>query len=128
MGGRGPMRPIRGAEEIGYLTRYAHELWPQLAGVGWRHGWNSRLAMTEDHWPHVHEPAENALVYLGCNGRGVALGTAMGEQLANRLLQGRSFDLDMPIVSMKPIRFHGFWPLAVRAVVMHGQICDRLGI
>ncbi|GGF43108.1 oxidoreductase [Aliidongia dinghuensis] len=128
MGGRGPMRPIARPDQIAYLTRYAVRLWPELTGVSWRYGWNSRLAMTKDHWPHIHEPAEDALAYLGCNGRGVALATAMGRQLANRLIQGRAFDLDMPVVSMKPIRFHEFWPLGVRAVVMHGRICDRLGL
>ncbi len=128
MGGRGPMRPIARPEQIAYLTRYAVRLWPDLAGIPWRYGWNSRLAITKDHWPHLHEPAETALAYLGCNGRGVALATAMGRQLAHRLIHGRSFEPDLPVVSMKPIRFHGLWPLGVRATVMHGRICDRLGI
>jgi glycine/D-amino acid oxidase-like deaminating enzyme len=128
MGGRGPMRPVTRLDQIAYLTRYAVRLWPQLADIAWRYAWNSQLAMTKDHWPHIHEPAENALAYLGCNGRGVALATAMGRQLANRLIHGRAFDLDMPVVSMKPIRFHDLWPLGVRAAVLHGRICDRLGL
>src|SRR5579859_2158494 len=128
MGGRGPMRPITRPDQIAYLTRYAARLWPALEAIPWRYGWNSQLAMTKDHWPHIHEPAENALAYLGCNGRGVALGTAMGRQLANRLIHGRAFNLDMPVLSMKPIRFHNLWPLGVRAAVMHGLICDRLGL
>ena len=61
MGGRGPMRWIRSASDIGYLTRYAERLWPRLKGVTWTHGWNSRLAITADHYPHVHEPAEDLL-------------------------------------------------------------------
>lgn len=128
MGGRGPMAPVQRPDQIAYLTQYAERLWPALAGVPWRFGWNSQLAMTKDHWPHIHEPAEHALAYLGCNGRGVALGTAMGRQLANRLIHGHAFDLDMPVVSMKPIRFHDLWPLGVRAAVLHGRICDRLGL
>ena len=128
MGGRGPMRPVQRPDQIAYLTQYAERLWPALTGISWRYGWNSQLAMTKDHWPHIHEPAENALAFLGCNGRGVALGTAMGRQLANRLIHGSAFDLDMPIVSLKPIRFHDLWPLGVHAAVMHGRICDRLGL
>jgi glycine/D-amino acid oxidase-like deaminating enzyme len=76
MGGRGPMQWIRDPSAVAYLMRYAVRLWPTLRGVSWTHGWNSRLAMTADHYPHVHEPAPGALVYLGCNGRGVALATA----------------------------------------------------
>ncbi|GAU86957.1 FAD-binding oxidoreductase [Bosea sp. BIWAKO-01] len=128
MGGRGPMRSIAAPQDISYLTDYAGRLWPELAGQRWTHGWNSRLAMTQDHWPHLHEPAENALIYLGCNGRGVALGTAIAEQLAARLLKGNQAQLDLPVVSPKPIRFHGLWPLAVRSVVLHGRIMDRMGL
>jgi glycine/D-amino acid oxidase-like deaminating enzyme len=128
MGGRGPMRPVETPGTLSYLTRYAERLWPGLAGTGWTHGWNSRLAMTQDHWPHVHEPTGNALIFLGCNGRGVALGTAMGQQLASRLLHGASFEMAMPITSPKTTSFHGLWPLAVMSVVLHGRICDRLGL
>jgi glycine/D-amino acid oxidase-like deaminating enzyme len=63
--------------------RYAVRLWPVLRGIRWTHGWSSRLAMTADHHPHVHEPGPGALVYLRCNGRGVALATAMGSNWQN---------------------------------------------
>jgi glycine/D-amino acid oxidase-like deaminating enzyme len=128
MGGRGPMHSIAGPGGIRYLTAYAQRLWPQLAGTAWTHGWNSRLAITRDHWPHVHEPAGNVLVYLGCNGRGVALATAMGSQLANRLLRGGACAMDMPVSTMKTIRFHVLWPIAVASAVVHGRIRDRLGL
>jgi glycine/D-amino acid oxidase-like deaminating enzyme len=128
MGGRGPMHWISNPSAVAYLLRYAIRLWPALRGVGWTHGWNSRLAMTADHYPHVHEPGPGALVYLGCNGRGVALATAMGQQLAKRLIGGETAEIDMPITSIKPIRFHSLWPLAVRSVVLQGRIRDRLGL
>ena len=128
MGGRGPMRWIRGPSDISYLIRYAERLWPQLKGVSWTHIWNSRLAITADHYPHVHEPAENLLVSLGCNGRGVALSTAMGGQLARRLIGGKSAAIDMPITGIKPIALHALWPVAVTATVLAGRARDRLGI
>jgi glycine/D-amino acid oxidase-like deaminating enzyme len=128
MGGRGPMRLITAPQDVSYLIDYAKHLWPELAGQRWTHGWNSRLAVTQDHWPHLHEPAENALIYLGCNGRGIALGTAIAEQLAARLLMGSQAQLDQPVVSLRPIRFHRLWPLAVRSVVLHGRIMDRMGL
>ena len=128
MGGRGPMRWIRSASDIGYLTRYAERLWPRLKGVTWTHGWNSRLAITADHYPHVHEPAEDLLVSLGCNGRGVALSTAIGAQLARRLMGGQAAEIDMPISRIKPIALHAFWPLAVRGAVLAGRVRDRLGL
>jgi glycine/D-amino acid oxidase-like deaminating enzyme len=128
MGGRGPMQWIRDPAAVGYLMRYAGRLWPALGPVRWTHGWNSRLAMTADHFPHVHEPGSGALVYLGCNGRGVALATAMGKQLARRLSGGEAAQIDMPVTTQKPIRFHALWPVAVRSVVLYGRIRDRLGL
>lgn len=128
MGGRGPMRWIKDASDIAYLTRYAEQLWPQLKGVTWTHGWNSRLAITPDHYPHVHEPADHLLVSLGCNGRGVALSTAMGAQLARRLNGGESAEIDMPVTGIKPMAMHAFWPIAVSGAVFAGRVRDRLGI
>jgi glycine/D-amino acid oxidase-like deaminating enzyme len=85
------------------------------------------LAMTADHYPHIHEPAAGVLICLGYNGRGVAMGTAMGAQLARRIMNP-SAQFDMPITDMKSIRFHALWPLAVRAVIVHGRVSDFLGI
>jgi glycine/D-amino acid oxidase-like deaminating enzyme len=128
MGGRGPMRWIKDPSDAAYLMRYAVRLWPMLAGVRWTHGWNSRLAMTADHYPHVHEPGPGALVYLGCNGRGVALASAMGQPLARRLIAGEAAEIELPITTIKPIRLHALWPVAVRSVVLYGRIRDRLGL
>jgi glycine/D-amino acid oxidase-like deaminating enzyme len=128
MGGRGPMRWIRKPTDVSYFIRYAERLWPQLKGVAWTHGWNSRLAITADHYPHVHEPAENMLISLGCNGRGVALSTAMGAQLARRLIGGNKAEIDMPVTGIKPIAMHAFWPVGVTAAVLAGRVRDRLGM
>ena len=128
MGGRGPMQWIMDPSAVAYLMRYAIGLWPALRGIGWTHGWNSRLAITADHYPHVHEPGPGVLAYLGCNGRGVALASAMGQQLAKRLIGGAATGIDMPITSLRPIPLHAFWPVAVKSAVVYGRIRDRLGL
>lgn len=128
MGGRGPMHWIKSPTDISYLIRYAERLWPRIKGTAWTHGWNSRLAITKDHYPHVHAPAENVLVSLGCNGRGVALSTAMGAQLARRLIGGDKAEIDMPILPIKPIPLHALWPVAVTATVLTGRVRDKFGI
>ena len=68
------------------------------------------------------------LVYLGCNGRGVALASAMGQQLARRLIGGEAAEIELPVTAIKPIRFHALWPVAVKSVVLYGRIRDRLGL
>ena len=127
IGGRGPMREIAKAAAVPHLLGYAHTLWPELRQVPWTHAWGGRLAMTTDQYPHIHEPAPGVISCLGYNGRGVALSTAMGVQIAQRLLNP-SAPFDMPISPMRTIPFHRFWPAAVAAAIARGRLTDTLGI
>jgi glycine/D-amino acid oxidase-like deaminating enzyme len=128
MGGRSVQRDVTAPETLRYLTRYASRLWPVLRDVRWTHGWSGRLAYTPDHYPHIHEPDDGVLVCLGYNGRGVAMSSAMGPQLARRALGGRAADIDMPITSIKEIPFHALWRSGVAARVTYGRIRDLLGL
>ena len=128
MGGRSVQRDIGEPRELGYLVGYACRLWPALRGIGWTHAWSGQLAITRDHYPHVHEPHDDVLVCLGYNGRGVAMSTAMGPQLAKRTLGGAEAEIDMPITGMKPIPFHGLWKSAVAARIAYGRIRDSLHV
>ncbi len=125
MGGRSHQRDIGEPHELQYLIDYAVRLWPALRDARWTHGWSGQLAITPDHYPHVHEPDESVLVCLGYNGRGVAMSTAMGPQLARRVQGG---DIDMPITTLKEIPFHGLWRSAVKARIVYGRIRDYLGL
>ncbi len=126
IGGRGPMREIDSTGAIPHLTAYARELWPILDGVRWTHAWGGRLAMTRDHYPHVHEPQPGVLVCLGYNGRGVAMATAMGSLLARRITRPE-LPFDMPVTDMKTIALHPFWPAGVKAAILYGRMTDYLG-
>ena len=119
IGGRGPMREIAEVAAIRHLTHYARQLWPVLDGIEWTHAWGGRLAMTRDHYPHVHAPAAGVLICLGYNGRGVAMATAMGAALARRIVQPRE-PFDLPLTDLKPIPMHALWPLAVKAAILTG--------
>jgi glycine/D-amino acid oxidase-like deaminating enzyme len=127
IGGRGPMREISSVGAIPHLISYARRLWPCLGGVGWTHAWGGRLAMTEDHYPHIHQLDHGVLACLGYNGRGVAMSTVMGRQLARKILTP-ALPLDMPVTSLRTIGMHALWPLAVRAVIARGRIAALLGI
>jgi glycine/D-amino acid oxidase-like deaminating enzyme len=84
--------------------------------------------MTADHYPHLHEPEPDVLMALGYNGRGVALATAMGSIIARRIGGEPVETLEMPVTGIKPIPFHGFWPLAVNARLTWGRLSDRMGL
>jgi glycine/D-amino acid oxidase-like deaminating enzyme len=127
IGGRGPMHEVRATAEIAHILDYARKLWPALAPVAWTHAWGGRLAFTADHYPHIHAPAAGVWIALGYNGRGVALGTAMGRELAERVLDVRAAP-NMPVTALKPIAFHGYWPLAVPAAIQIARLRDSLGL
>ena len=124
MGGRSVQRPVTRPEELQYLIDYAVELWPALRDVAWTHGWSGQIAATTDHYPHVHEPAEGVLACLGYNGRGVAMSTAMGLELARRVIEGPKAPFNMPVTGIKEIPFHGLWKQAVQARVLYASLRD----
>jgi glycine/D-amino acid oxidase-like deaminating enzyme len=128
MGGRSPMRDGVTFDTLSWLVRYTERLWPALKGVRWSHAWNGQLAVTTDHYPHFHEPAENVLVSLGYNGRGVAMATAMGTEIARRVLGAKDGELNMPVTALREIPFHSLWKTAAAARITYGRIRDALGI
>jgi glycine/D-amino acid oxidase-like deaminating enzyme len=125
MGGRSVQRDIARPGELRYLIDYAVRLWPALHGANWTHAWSGQLAITTDHYPHVHEPHETVLTCLGYNGRGVAMSTAMGAELARRAIGG---EIPLPITRIREIPLHGLWKSAVQARVVYGRIRDGLGL
>jgi glycine/D-amino acid oxidase-like deaminating enzyme len=128
MGGRSVQRDVSGPAQLQALTGYAETLWPGLKGVRWTHGWSGQVAITQDHYPHVHEPHETVLMCLGYNGRGVAMSTAMGPELARRVMGGRAAEIAMPITAIREIPLHGFWRTGVAARVAYGRVRDMLGL
>lgn len=128
MGGRCRQRPVSQPDQMKFLERYALMLWPQLAQFKFTHGWNGQLGVTIDHYPHIHEPADGVLVCLGYNGRGVAMSTTMGPELARRVMGGKAADINMPITDLKTIPFQGLWRTGVAARIAYGRIRDYLHV
>ena len=125
-GGRGVMRSREGVAGFNSLRSYAERLWPEVRSVGWQFGWNGQLAMTADHYPHVHDLGDGRLVCLGYNGRGVAVATAIGEQLAKRLIDA-ACSLDLPVVPVKQIPLQPFWRIGAVPAIWWNQMLDYFG-
>jgi glycine/D-amino acid oxidase-like deaminating enzyme len=128
MGGRGAQRDVAGAGDLAHLVAYARKLWPAIGDARWTHGWSGQIAATADYYPHVHEPDERVLICLGYNGRGVAMSSRMGPELARRVIEGRRAQFDMPVTGIKEIPWHGLWKQAVQARVAYGRVRDALGL
>ena len=128
IGGRSVQREVTQPEELRYLSAYAARLWPGVAALRWTHGWAGRLAITTDHYPHLHEPAPGLHAALGYNGRGVAMATMMGLQLARRVAGAPSAEIDFPVTPIRTIPLHAFWRLGVEARIIVGRVQDRFGL
>ena len=94
--------------------------------MGWTQGWSGQLAVTLDQYPHWHEPETDLLAALGYNGRGVAMATLAGRELAAYLVQGGA--PLFPLSPVRPIALHGFWRAGVAARILLGRVQDRLGL
>ena len=127
IGGRSISRETSRPAHYRRLVRYAQQLFPAIKDARWTHFWNGQLAITADHYPHLHEPAPGVIAAMGYNGRGVAMATAMGREVARRILGASDAEMNMPITTLKPIPFHALWRSAVSARVAYGRIQDWLG-
>ncbi len=109
-----------------HLVRFALRLWPALATVSWTHWWNGQFALTPDSYPRLHAPERNLLIALGYSGRGVALATAVGAQLAAACSGAEVETLALPATRVPQLPFHRFWRVGVAARVAYGSLLDGL--
>ena len=78
-------------------------LWPQIGEVQFDYVWNGFIGMTTDYLPHIHRLGPGAYGWTGCNGRGVALSIALGDQLAKAVQGAPDDELALPFTEPTPI-------------------------
>lgn len=81
-------------------------LFPQIGRPAFDYVWHGLLSMTVDKLPHMHALAEGVITWVGCNGRGVALGVALGPVLADAALGVALQDLPLPLTPLAPVPAH----------------------
>ena len=114
------------AADFERVRREAVRVFPQLAGAKWRYQWGGRVAFTQDHLPHLHEPAPGLLAGLGYNGRGVAMANVMGRALAERALGKDATDLPFPVTPVRPYPVHRFTGVGIPLAIAWMGFRDRL--
>ena len=92
--------PARAAERV-------EKVFPQLGRPKFDYVWHGYVGITWDRLPHCHELAPGVLAFVGCNGRGVALATSIGTELARAMLGTKVTDLPMPFTPLEPFPAHG---------------------
>lgn len=84
------------------------ETFPQLGRVAIPYVWNGYIGMTTDCSPRILDLGPGAYGWTGCNGRGVALATALGAEFARLMLGEDPAHLALPFEAPAPIAFHSF--------------------
>jgi glycine/D-amino acid oxidase-like deaminating enzyme len=64
---------------------------------------------------------------LGCNGRGIALCTSLGQQLAGRLCDGKA-EFAYPVTALQRLPMHGLQRFYIGAGVAWYSLLDRLNV
>lgn len=125
MGGRGPFSDSPTfADGAGHRAEI-EKLFPQVGEPDLDYVWSGRVAITRDHLPHLHEVEPGVFAGVGFNGRGVAMGTLMGECLADLALGARSADMPLPVTPVRGVPFHALMRPAVSAMVAYYRHLDR---
>ncbi|MEO9874938.1 MAG: FAD-binding oxidoreductase [Anderseniella sp.] len=115
--------------EIGgfdWLQMDAERVFPQLKGANWTYKWGGRVALTDDHLPHLHEPKPGILIGLGYNGRGVAMSNVMGRVMAERILGAQADALPFPTSSIKAIPFRSVKMQGLGTAIWFMRLLDYL--
>lgn len=101
IGGPGWLRPPKSRMAMSFriLAASARRMFPQLADTRFEYRWHARDSVTADLLPHLYEPAPGIFSALGYNGRGLAIGTALGSVLSRRVLGADPASLPFPITN-----------------------------
>lgn len=122
-GGRGKLFDSVDHGQMGHLKAEAVRLYPQLGDIDWDFSWGGYVAVTREHTPRLMRLAPGAFAGLGYNGRGVAMATMMGKQLALAVL---GEDPDMEIEQLRAIPLHGLRQIGITWHLLSGAWLDRL--
>jgi glycine/D-amino acid oxidase-like deaminating enzyme len=82
-----------------WIEHSLRQVFPELHEIAFEHHWIARGAAAADLLPRLYEPEPRLLVALGFAGRGIAMGTALGCAIAERIAGGDPGALDFPLAS-----------------------------
>ena len=90
------------------------------------HAWSGMAAVAPDFLPHLVDLGPGLIAGFACNGRGIALTTAMGNVLADWATGTNPHDLPIPFAAPKAIPLHGLMKHAPNVLLPWSMLRDRL--
>lgn len=96
------------------IAERLRRVYPQIGEVRFDYSWWGYIAATADKMPHVYDLAPGVLSWTGCNGRGVALATALGRELARATNGTPLRDIAAPVETrLRTIAGHAFRSIGI---------------
>ena len=89
-----------------WARRKLYALYPQLAGLGFRHSWCGRIAITDTYLPRVANIGLRAISIYGYSGRGIGPGVLFGKCAADWVVNDNENAFPVAITSDRPTLRH----------------------
>jgi glycine/D-amino acid oxidase-like deaminating enzyme len=90
------------------------------------YSWSGIAAVEPDFLPHLVDLGPGLVAGFACNGRGIAMTTAMGHVLADWATGAKPNDLPIPFAPPAPIPFHSLLRHAPNILLPWAMLRDRL--
>ncbi|WP_285541135.1 FAD-dependent oxidoreductase [Brucella sp. NBRC 12950] len=121
----GPAFTMDGKAYVRSAIRRIEMTYPQLKGLKWGESWGGWVDMTVDEYPKLHALALGLWSGYGFSGRGIAIGTIMGRDLAAHALS-RPKDAVHPVSPLQPKIWHAFHRPLISALINWSRVHDRV--
>ena len=122
----GPAFDAAGEADLGAASRRLQIIFPQLGDIEWEYRWAGWVAMSYDLYPHLHELAPGLWSGLGYSGRGIALATLMGREIAMRIAGMPEGELAIPVTPLQPRRHHRLARPLVSSLMIYYRLHDAI--
>ncbi len=90
------------------------------------YSWSGLATVMPDYLPRIVELAPNLIAGFACNGRGIAMSTAMGKELATWAAGTELHDLALPLRPAHQLPLHSLTRLAPNALLPISMMRDQL--
>jgi glycine/D-amino acid oxidase-like deaminating enzyme len=115
-----------GASAQQAVAKRLTELYPWMPPVRVAESWSGWIALTADQYPRIHSLAKGVWSATGCNGRGLALASLTGRDLAQLALGGSETATVVPVAPLRPFPLHDAAAAVVAATVSAKRWLDRM--
>ena len=76
----------------------------------------------------MHRPAPGLTVFLGYNGRGVAMATTLGTMVGANLAAPDTHPLPLAVTGIRPIPLHSLHRIYATAILQMYRLSDHLAV